>query len=600
MFHPGVRRLLLVLFVAVGLCALGLPRAGASPIPGTPSSGSGGTTGLGVSGSAPPALPTASDADDGPLAPMDVTGSPSQQADEAAVTAATEQAKASGKPVTVAAVTTATSTTTADPNGEVTYRENVLPVRVRHGKSWVAVSTVLARNTAGMLTPAAVPGDNVEFSAGGAGPLAVIAAGGTSLSLSWPGTVPAPVVSGSSATYRGILPGVNLVLTATSAEAGGFSSVIEVMSAAAARDRQLASLELAVHASGVTLREGTSGALVASGTKADGEYTAAAPVMWDSSSVPSAASGAAVTAAGKSARSVGASLAPPGLAGPRSTSAGPSRGARMARVGTSVPAGGGELRLVPDAALLSSKSTMFPVFIDPSFSWTPMDGDEMNYDEVQSACPTASHYDTTDTTDYWSLGVGYDGWGDDCNGADGYADSYYEVKVPSDIWDGYINSATVNAQEAYTASCSASADVTLSWTYGMNSGTDWDNMPGVVSNLVTNDVGPGPSDSCNTEYDESSSDWLGEGFSVTSTIAKAASGHWSNFTFRLWENGDSNDVDWKRFGKNPYLQITYTQAPVMPSGLQISTGGAGTGCSPTPWVGKLGQGSAHRFDVGLA
>jgi hypothetical protein len=590
-----MRRLAVVLCVVAGLFAFGLPRAGASPIPGAPSSsGAGSTTGLSRTGSAPPALASASDASGGPLAQMNVDGSGSQQADETAVSTATKQAKASGKPVTVAALTTSTSTTTVDPDGKVTYTENVLPVRVQRARSWVAVSTALAKDPAGMLAPTAVPGDRVEFSDGGTGPLAVIAAAGTSLSLSWPERVPVPAVSGSSATYSDILPGVNLIMTATSTEAGGFSSVIEVTSAAAARDSELASLELSVHATGVTLREGTDGSLVASGTRVNGEYTAGAPVMWDSSSVPLASSSAAQAAARKSARSVGASLAPPGLAGARSTPAGPSRGARMAPVGTSVSAGGTKLGLVPDAALLSSESTVFPVFIDPSFSWTTMDGDEMNYDEVQSACPTASHYDTTDTTDYWSLGVGYDGFGDciPAGGSElvnGYADSYYEVKVPSDIWGGYIDDATVNAQEVYTASCSASADVTLSWTYGMNSGTDWNNMPGVISDLATNDVGPGPSDSCNEEYDESSSDWLGEGFSVTSTIAKAASGHWSNFTFRLWENGNSDDTDWKRFGKNPYLQITYTQAPVTPSGLQISTDGAGTDCttSPYPWVGDL-------------
>jgi hypothetical protein len=519
---------------------------------------------------------------------MNAGSSGPQEAEKAAVAAASKQARSSGEPVTVAALTTETSVTTAEPDGEVTYTENVLPVRVWQDGSWAAVSMSLKREGDRMLAPAAVPGDSVAFSGGGSGPLAVIAADGTSLSLSWPGTVPVPVVSGSSAEYADILPGVNLILTATSAEAGGFSSVIEVTSAAAARDPELARLELAVKAEGVTLREASGGALVASGAHADGYYLAAAPLMWDSSSVPSAASSGTVAAAAASAKNVDASLAPPGLAGPRSTFAGPSRGARMAKVGTSVSAGGTELGLVPDAALLESASTVFPVFIDPSFSWSTADGDEMNYDEVQSACPTASHYDTTDTTDYWSLGVGYDGFGD-CNGVNGYAYSYYEVKVPSAIWGGYIDAATVNAQEAYTASCSASADVTLSWTDGMNSGTDWDNMPGVISNLVTDDVGPGPSNSCDDEYDESSSDWLGEGFSVTSTIAKAASDHWSNFTFRLWEDGNSDDVDWKRFGKNPYLQVTYEQAPNTPTGLQISTGGAGSDCttSPYPWVGDL-------------
>lgn len=173
---------------------------------------------------------------------------------------------------------------------------------------------------------------------------------------------------GSSAEYDDILPGVNLILTATSAETGGFSSVIEVTSAAAARSPRLARLELAVHAKGVTLREGAGGSLVASGAGAAGQYMAAAPEMWDSSSLASGASSSAVASAGKLAKSLGASLAPGGLAGRRSTFAGPSRGARVARVGTGVSKGGGSLSLVPDSALLSSESTRFPLFIDPSFS----------------------------------------------------------------------------------------------------------------------------------------------------------------------------------------------------------------------------------------
>ncbi len=516
------------------------------------------------------------------------TSSAAQQTAQAAESAASKVAKSTGAPAAVAALTTATSTTTAEPDGELTYTGYVLPVRVRRGTSWVPVSTELARSRDGMLAATAVPGDSVEFSAGGSGQLAVITADGTSLALSWPGRVPAPVVSGSSADYLGILPGVNLILTATSDETGGFSSVLEVTTAAAARDPQLARLELAVQAKGVTLRAGAGGSLVAAGTRAGGEYVAGPPLMWDSSSLPSGASGSTVAAAARAARSAGASLAPAGLAGPRSTYSGPSRGARMAPVGTQVAAGGAALALVPDKALMSSKSTRFPVFIDPSISWSPQvkSGSEMNYDEVQSACPTASHWDTTDPN-YWSLGVGYDGFGDDCNGANGYADAYYEVSVPSSMWGGYVGSASVQAAEAYTASCSASADVTLTQTGLINSGTDWNNMPS-GTNLVTDDVGPGPSNSCNTEYDESSGDWKGVGFNVTSTMAKAASGHWSTFTFRLWENGDSNDVDWKRFGKNPSLQVSFEQQPEQPTGLQISTGGPGTDCtSGSPWVGKL-------------
>jgi hypothetical protein len=187
-----LRGLLVVLCVLAGLCAVGVP-TGALAAPAVSSSSSSGTTGLGSTGSSAPVLPQGSDGDSGPLTPMSSVSSASQQADEAAESAASKEAKSSGKPVSVAPLTTATATTTADPDGELTYTGYVLPVRVQRGKSWVPVSTTLARGSDGMLSAAAVPGDSVEFSDGGSGQLAVITADGTSLSLSWPGSVPAPV-----------------------------------------------------------------------------------------------------------------------------------------------------------------------------------------------------------------------------------------------------------------------------------------------------------------------------------------------------------------------------------------------------------------------
>jgi hypothetical protein len=284
---------------------------------------------------------------------------------------------------------------------------------------------------------------------------------------------------------------------------------------------------------------------------------------------------------------VGGGLAPPGLGGASSAS-GPAAGARLATVNAVVSGHGATLSLVPDPALLSSASTRFPVYIDPSFSWDTLTSGRQHYDEVQSACPTASHYDTSDSA-YWSLGVGYDGFGD-CNGDVGYAYSYYVMSVPSQIWGGYIYSASLKTQEAYTASCSAYANVTVSVTDQISSGTDWNNKPAVAANIDTEDVGPGPGDSCNSTYNTDSSDWAGVGFNALTAMKDAASGHWSTFTFRLWENGNSNEDDWKRFGKSPTLQIVFNQAPSTPSGLQIATsGGAGASCvsSPYPWIGKL-------------
>src|SRR5262249_1391082 len=241
------------------------------------------------------------------------------------------------------------------------------------------------------------------------------------------------------------------------------------------------------------------------------------------------------------------------------------RAARRALLPPSVSPDGSVLSLAVDPAVLASPETHYPVYIDPSFEWQTADGKRMHYNEVQEACPTASHYDTRDNTDYWSLGVGYDDWpGGDCNGRAGHANALYQIAIPHAIWDAHVHAATVNMQEAYTSSCSASANMTLALTRTMNSNTDWNHRPAVAAEAATRNVGPAPR-SCNTTFDKNPSAWTGVGFDVLGTVRKAADGHWGNITLRLWMPGDNNDVHFKRFGHDPYLQVLYNTNPRVPS-----------------------------------
>lgn len=135
--------------------------------------------------------------------------------DELSLAAA--QAARTGVRVEVASETTETSVTFVLPDGSRQVEAAAGPIRVRKDGAWVPVDTTL-RVTADGVRPVAVPGER-RFSAGGQGPMARLGAGGggdaRSLEFGWVGSLPAPVLSGDTATYPDVLPGVDLVLTAT-------------------------------------------------------------------------------------------------------------------------------------------------------------------------------------------------------------------------------------------------------------------------------------------------------------------------------------------------------------------------------------------------
>jgi hypothetical protein len=507
---------------------------------------------------------------------------------QAAMASAARRAKATGKAVLAAALTSATTTVTAEPDGKLSLISNVLPVRVRRGSGWTPLDTTLRLGGGGSWSATAVPGDAVTFSGGGRGPLASLAVAGTSLSVSWPSSLPVPVINGSSATYRNVLPGTDLVVTATSEQAGGFSEVLVVHTAAAAENPALARLMLQVSSRGVRLTSAPGGGLVARAGNGQGSYVAPAPLMWDSgSAVPGSA---AMTAASRSARSVGASIAPPG-SGSSSSAAGPATGARVATVTAAVTGGGSRLSLVPDAEMLASPATRFPVFIDPSFTWYATDGDEQHFDILQSGCPTAGHYDTPDTTDYGTLPVGYDGWAG-CNPGTGYVYSYdfsyYQIAVPSGLLGANIDTATFNDELFYASACQ-SAYVTLSLTGSFGKNTDWTDAPGPSEYEDTNDTpdpaASGGSNDCGTT-NNNLGEWLG--WNALGAVKEAVSRRWSSMSFRLWEDGDcpsacdggdgdGNKYDMRRFYRDPYIQVLYNDTPDVPGALKATATSDGTG-----------------------
>lgn len=479
----------------------------------------------------------------------------------AAARSASAQAKASGKPVVVDALTTSYSTTTANPSGTYTYDESVLPERVQRNGSWVATDTTLVRNPDGSYRPAATV-NALMISAGGTGPMASMTDDGTTLAVSWPGRLPAPEVSGSTAIYRNVLPGVDLQIVAN--VYGGFSDVLVVHDAEAAANPALARLSFPVSTRGITLHADVGGNLTATDAKGRIVFTAAAPSMWDSNTRLSASAGA--------------------VAADPSTVSAPGLAARQRQLGARLS--GSSLTLTPDPALLKGADTRYPVYIDPSY--TPQNsasGPKQHFDEVKqgSPCNGVSLYDNTSSAgDDGQLGVGYMGFAGGCEGT---MRAYYQLQVPSQIWapNSHILSAYLDASVPYAAANGTNSGnvVYLHATSGINSGTDWNNQPG-AGTTVSSATFTTTSNFPNTAVS----------FNVKNSVQSLANGKASNWTVAMYNKYEtSNDIDFVRFADNPHLQISYDHTPNVPatSSMSATSGTTSLPCVTSgtlPWLGK--------------
>jgi hypothetical protein len=152
------------------------------------------------------------------------------------------------------------SQTFANPSGTLTLNEAVAPVRTRRADgTWVPVDYTLLPRPDGTVRPIASTVD-VAFSGGGTGPMVRITRDGDQVALGWPAALPVPTLSGATATYADVLPGVDLQLRA---QPLGFSDLLVVKSAEAARNPALRIVRLALATTGVTLRATADGGLTA-------------------------------------------------------------------------------------------------------------------------------------------------------------------------------------------------------------------------------------------------------------------------------------------------------------------------------------------------
>ncbi|NEA30675.1 LamG-like jellyroll fold domain-containing protein [Streptomyces sp. SID13031] len=476
--------------------------------------------------------------------------SPSSGA-SAAERAASAQAHASGRRVEVVAKRNESTETFAEPNGTFTAVLHAGAVRARTPHGWAPIDTILQRREDGTVSPGAtvVP---MAFSGGGLTPLVRLGGADKHVELVWPTPLPKPTLSGDTATYADVLPGVDLRLSAGS---GGFHQVTVVKTRAAAGDPRIAKLQFGLRTTGLTARSGNNGASDLVDSTGKVVFSSPAPQMWDS--------------AGESAA-----------------------GARLAGNHTAVgrfESTKDTITVLADQHLLSDPATVFPVSIDPDW-WAPAAG-------------WAKIFSGKSTTSYWNGGMDVEPAGSrfagqnlakvgqcyaaagGCNGI-GAAQSFFQFDITGlhgakvIAQAGVTTGAEFNAHEVYAPTCTppagsnfamdlyqASFDGAQGYTWANR---PWTGLPIGAPRWETH----GYSSSC-------AAAWVGWG--VGDWVRYANDNRARFATFMLRANNENDQWGWKKFDGYQLL-VHYDWPPYQPSNLSTSAGTNTLPCSGEQFV----------------
>ncbi|MDH6123948.1 hypothetical protein [Kitasatospora sp. GP82] len=494
------------------------------------------------------------------------SGSMSEPPGDSPESAAVAEAKRTGKPVAVEAMRTETGDVFAQPDGKLVATEYLQPQRTRRNGAWVDIDPMLHTLPSGAVAPGATASE-IEFSGGGSGqPLVRMARAGRELKLSWPKALPKPVLDGSTAEYRSILPDVDLRLTATRT---GFSQVVVVRTAEAAKAPELDQLRLGLQGDGLTIRAEANGSLSAVDKGAGGTvFEALKPLMWDSSK-PAAAPVAASRSAARPA------------AAPVS-----GEGSRVAPVGVEVTPSQETLVLTPNQAMLDDPSTVFPVMIDPSWD-APRPAE---WAGVSQYYDSQAYWHFSYNSDYvGEFGVGYCGDTSRCAPRDRQRVLY---RMPTAQFAGKrILSASFNVTETHSYSCDA-RPVQLWWTSGFDQGTNWNSTQESgfwQQHLQTVDTARG--------YDGCAGDWLEFGAGgVKSIVQTVADNGWDYLNLGLRAEDESDLYGWKRFSADAYLKVQYNLPPRQTSMSDLSMQPGSVCQATTVRVNKIPQVTAKASD----
>ncbi|MFJ3633007.1 hypothetical protein [Streptomyces sp. NPDC090112] len=473
------------------------------------------------------------------LTPNHVTAAPSAlPAAESAATTPEQKAqisaRTSGQPVEILEKRTESTRTLANPSGTFTLEHHSSPKWTKRGGRWVDLDASLQMAANGAVRPKAslLP---ISLSGGGKGPLVSLADGDKEISLTWPHALPKPQISGDTATYAEVLPGVDLKVRA-GIEA--FSQVLEVKTPEAAANPNLAEIGFGLGTKNLSVAADEHGNLTAKDTTGRTVFGGPTPTMWEST--PTAGQQKTTPLARtKFTASTASSLR--AADGSASSAWEPGLSAKQAPMATKVD--GSTLKVIPDQKILRGKDTVFPVYIDP---W--MSGGRIAWTRVSKKY---------DNTAYWNKNdfarVGHE---DDSGGT---SRSLFRMDTAGFAGKNVIR-ATFSTQLQWSWSCEA-RPVQLWATGAINSSTTWRTQPSWSHHLATVNTAKGWGPNCPAG---------GVEFDATGKIREAATAGWPDITLGLRAENESDTYGWKKFLNSATLSVEYNQTPNVPSELHTT------------------------------
>ncbi|MFF3504462.1 DNRLRE domain-containing protein [Streptomyces sp. NPDC003247] len=611
---------------------------------------------------------------------------------------AQQKAVSTGKRVEVTALRDETSTTYARPDGSFELVTYGAPVRAKVNGVWKPIDTTLAETDGGGWAAKATV-DPVVFSGGGKGAttssgsssgsgstsdsrarkasasgrggvttvqpavftvatggdavqvadatenyseLATMTSDGHDVTLSWPGTLPEPVISGSSALYRNVFDGVDLMLTA---QASGFSHVLIVHSAQAAKDAALTGLSYGLSSPDLTFHLDPVTKVV-SGKDRDGQEIAVSPTpyLWDSAGTYATTEGddpepveespepapsyseesgapvpdeSAVPEDGLDTDAPAASEEPTASEGSTADPAAfhGSAGAGSVRAGSAVLRQAAYADGVPAAALTDEQVFALPGLAgaDPgthlaaadakltapgaaSTGLTLLPDADLLADEstVYPVFVDPTIYGKTKnwTTAYkkYPSSSFYDGANYNSGTTEarvgyesttwGLSRSFFRLGWSTSIKGAHVSSASIRLRETYSWSCSA-REMQVWLTGSISSKTTWNNQPDWKSEIGTKSFANGYNSSCPDAY---------VSYDAKSVAQDAADGGWSSMTIGLRATTEDSAYAWKKFRAEgdsaPKLTLVYNRKPKTPTSVAQSPGGGCDRTTPYIHIGK--------------